>query len=177
MSIVNNVGRGKKSYSVKPENLNLDEYKNLLLNKLRDSLEITGFNIASLELELEPNMISHMAMSSQGVTESVTCSTSFVSGHNPLSKIKVKKNMTNEVQQIQQAKLVLRDVHPFVKWAGGKGQLLSELNRMIPSQFNRYFEPFLGGGAMFLHLMSNGIRFNACLSDTNAELYQLTLIR
>jgi DNA adenine methylase len=41
---------------------------------------------------------------------------------------------------------------------------------MIPSQFNRYFEPFLGGGAMFLHLMSRGIRFNACLSDINAEL-------
>src|ERR1700757_1929321 len=64
----------------------------------------------------------------------------------------------------------LRDVHPFVKWAGGKGQLLPELNRMIPSQFNRYFEPFLGGGAMFLHLMSSGMRFNACLSDINAEL-------
>jgi hypothetical protein len=38
----------------------------------------------------------------------------------------------------------LRDVHPFVKWAGGKGQLLPELDKMIPSQFNTYFEPFLG---------------------------------
>jgi DNA adenine methylase len=64
----------------------------------------------------------------------------------------------------------LRDVHPFVKFAGGKGQILSELDKLIPSQFNRYFEPFLGGGAMFLHLMSRGVRFNACLSDTNAEL-------
>jgi DNA adenine methylase len=64
----------------------------------------------------------------------------------------------------------LPDVHPFVKWAGGKSQLLSELNKMIPSQFNRYFEPFLGGGAMFLHLISSGMRFNACLSDINAEL-------
>src|ERR1700739_210990 len=64
----------------------------------------------------------------------------------------------------------LRDVHPFVKWAGGKGQLLPQLNKMIPSQFNRYFEPFLGGGAMFLYLISSGRRFNACLSDINAEL-------
>ena len=64
----------------------------------------------------------------------------------------------------------LRDVHPFVKWAGGKCQLLSELDKLIPSQFNRYFEPFLGGGAMFYHLVSSGIRFNACLSDTNGEL-------
>jgi DNA adenine methylase len=64
----------------------------------------------------------------------------------------------------------LPDVHPFVKWAGGKGQLLPELNKMIPCQFNTYFEPFLGGGAMFFYLMSNGIRLNACLSDTNGEL-------
>ncbi|MFZ0223395.1 MAG: DNA polymerase domain-containing protein, partial [Candidatus Nitrosopolaris sp.] len=58
----------KKVYSVKPENLNLDEYKNLLLNKLKDSLEIAGFNTAALERELlEPNTFSHMAMPSRGV--------------------------------------------------------------------------------------------------------------
>jgi DNA adenine methylase len=62
------------------------------------------------------------------------------------------------------------DVHPFIKWAGGKGQLLSELDKLIPSQFNRYFEPFLGGGAMFFYMMSSGMGFNACLSDTNTEL-------
>ncbi len=65
----------------------------------------------------------------------------------------------------------LRDVHPFVKWAGGKGQLLPELNKMIPNQFNTYFEPFLGGGAMFFYLVSRGMKFNnAYLSDTNIEL-------
>src|SRR5690348_1607203 len=65
----------------------------------------------------------------------------------------------------------LRDVHPFVKWAGGKGQLLTELNKMIPSQFNTYFEPFLGGGAVFFYLVSRGTKFNnGYLSDTNAEL-------
>ena len=42
----------KKRYSVKPENLNLDEYKNLLLKKLTDSLEITGFNMDDLRLQL-----------------------------------------------------------------------------------------------------------------------------
>ena len=51
----------------------------------------------------------------------------------------------------------LLDVHPFLKWAGEKGQLLPELDKMIPSQFNRYFEPFLGGGAMYLDLMSRGM--------------------
>jgi DNA polymerase, archaea type len=42
----------KKDYSIKPENLNLDEYKELLLNKLKDSLEITGFNIDDLRSQL-----------------------------------------------------------------------------------------------------------------------------
>jgi DNA polymerase elongation subunit (family B) len=44
--------RRKKRYSVKPENLNLDEYKNVLLNKLKDSLEIAGFNMDELKLQL-----------------------------------------------------------------------------------------------------------------------------
>ena len=65
----------------------------------------------------------------------------------------------------------LRHSYPFVKWAGGKNQLLPELNSMIPSKFNRYFEPFLGGGALFFHLVSDkNITFTACLSDTNNEL-------
>ena len=64
----------------------------------------------------------------------------------------------------------LRDVHPFVKWAGGKGQLLPQLDKLIPSQFNRYFEPFLRGAAMFIHLASKNMISTAYLSDTNEEL-------
>jgi DNA adenine methylase len=65
----------------------------------------------------------------------------------------------------------LRHCYPFVKWAGGKTQVLSDLDSMIPSQFNRYFEPFIGGGAMFFHLISDrNMRFGAYLSDINAEL-------
>src|SRR5919107_448023 len=65
----------------------------------------------------------------------------------------------------------LPQIHPFVKWAGGKTQLLSRLDEVIPSGFNQYFEPFLGGGAMFFHLISNkNIGFTAYLSDLNGEL-------
>ena len=61
--------------------------------------------------------------------------------------------------------------YPFVKWAGGKTQLLSEIDELIPSEFNQYFEPFLGGGAMFFHIISNkDILFTAYLSDVNEEL-------
>ena len=58
---------------------------------------------------------------------------------------------------------------PFLKWAGGKTQLISELDSEIPP-FSRYFEPFLGGGALFFHLASSRLPFTAYLSDANAEL-------
>lgn len=58
--------------------------------------------------------------------------------------------------------------HPFIKWAGGKGQLIPQIIRLIPTKFSRYFEPFLGGGAVFFQLAS--LDRNAFLSDINYEL-------
>jgi DNA adenine methylase len=57
---------------------------------------------------------------------------------------------------------------PFVKWAGGKSQLLPKISVHIP-QFTRYFEPFLGGGALFFNLASR-LQFAAYLSDANGDL-------
>jgi DNA adenine methylase len=58
---------------------------------------------------------------------------------------------------------------PFLKWAGGKSQLLPELQAHIPD-FQNYYEPFLGGGALFFHLASSRPNFRAYLSDRNSEL-------
>jgi DNA adenine methylase len=57
---------------------------------------------------------------------------------------------------------------PFLKWVGGKGALLAQLQPLLPPGYakQRYFEPFLGGGAMFFHL---GPR-RAVLGDMNKEL-------
>jgi len=55
---------------------------------------------------------------------------------------------------------------PFLKWAGGKSQLLTELLARVPKSFNCYFEPFLGGGALFFGLQPKKAR----LSDNNSEL-------
>ncbi|WP_081780729.1 Dam family site-specific DNA-(adenine-N6)-methyltransferase [Sulfitobacter sp. 20_GPM-1509m] len=58
---------------------------------------------------------------------------------------------------------------PFLKWAGGKRWLLPELRKHIPEDYKRYFEPFLGGGAVFF-----GVRpGKAVLSDLNSDLIQL----
>lgn len=55
---------------------------------------------------------------------------------------------------------------PIVKWAGGKTQLLGELLARRPLRIRRYFEPFLGGGAMFFRLAPR----RAVLSDRNDDL-------
>nr|WP_217702916.1 DNA adenine methylase [Metamycoplasma hominis] len=41
-------------------------------------------------------------------------------------------------------------IKPFVKWAGGKTQILEKLLNFIPKKFNNYYEPFIGGGSLLL---------------------------
>lgn len=55
---------------------------------------------------------------------------------------------------------------PFVKWVGGKAQLMKEITTRLPQTFTRYYEPFVGGGALFFHLQPK----QAYLSDINDEL-------
>jgi DNA adenine methylase len=69
--------------------------------------------------------------------------------------------------------LPLRDVpRPFVKWVGGKTQLLAELFRLLPERFGDYHEPFMGGGAVFFGLSRHGALDGrrVSLSDVNREL-------
>ena len=59
-------------------------------------------------------------------------------------------------------------MHPFVKWAGGKTQLLDKLVALMPKEYNHYFEPFIGGGALLFHVAPNEFTIN----DFNSELVQ-----
>lgn len=65
---------------------------------------------------------------------------------------------------------------PFVKWAGGKGQLLVELENRLPAYIlqgktiPRYVEPFVGGGAMFFNLQNRYKIGESFLSDCNEDL-------
>lgn len=55
---------------------------------------------------------------------------------------------------------------PFLKWVGGKSQLLNELQKYIPQSYNKYIEPFVGGGALFFNLSPE----TAIINDSNEEL-------
>jgi DNA adenine methylase len=59
---------------------------------------------------------------------------------------------------------------PFVKWAGGKRQLLPILSQHTPKNFDTYFEPFLGGGAVLFHLISKNSQLKCFVSDLNSTL-------
>ena len=55
---------------------------------------------------------------------------------------------------------------PFLKWVGGKRKLLPELVKRLPKDYLIYYEPFMGGSALFWHLQPQ----KAVLSDINPEL-------
>lgn len=68
--------------------------------------------------------------------------------------------------------IYIKKYQPFIKWVGGKRGLLSQILPLIPKNFNNYFEPFLGGGALFFELYSLGHlkNKNIYLFDINSEL-------
>lgn len=61
---------------------------------------------------------------------------------------------------------------PFLKWAGGKAQLLPQLVQRTPESFKRYFEPFVGGGALFFRIAPQ----SAYLSDSNQDLINAYIV-
>ena len=65
---------------------------------------------------------------------------------------------------------------PFIKWVGGKGQLIEQLDSYLPSDFDKwdnvtYIEPFVGGGAMLFHMLQNYPNISSVyINDVNIEL-------
>lgn len=68
--------------------------------------------------------------------------------------------------------LIENSVKPFVKWVGGKGQLLEELQKHLPKEnkYTKYAEPMVGGGALFFNVVSMGKFSQFYISDINKEL-------
>ena len=64
----------------------------------------------------------------------------------------------------------LVEAQPFLKWAGGKSQLLGQFDEYFPDSIDSYCEPFVGGGAVFFHLKARFPEMQVALYDNNAEL-------
>ncbi|MCA9813314.1 MAG: DNA adenine methylase [Nitrosarchaeum sp.] len=70
----------------------------------------------------------------------------------------------------QQYSQILATPRPFVKWAGGKRQLIPILNQNLPSRFGTYHEPFIGGGALLFHVLTQKSNQRCSISDLNSDL-------
>lgn len=78
------------------------------------------------------------------------------------------------VAKESQSKLYLKNkkATPFVKWVGGKRSILADIKAYLPLKFSNYYEPFVGGGALFFALGKK----NAFISDLNIELITTYLV-
>lgn len=77
---------------------------------------------------------------------------------------KIIKTCYNYINKV--GGIVKLGIKPFVKWAGGKRQLIPEIEKRLPKKFNRYYEPFVGGGALFMYLQND----HTIISDYSKEL-------
>ena len=66
-------------------------------------------------------------------------------------------------------------VKPFVKWAGGKSQLLNEIRAKYPETIDKYCEPFVGGGAVLLDVLANCQPKEVLINAINCEPLTLTI--
>lgn len=74
-----------------------------------------------------------------------------------------------KLNHIELEKTSFRNPTPLLKWAGGKKQMLDILINEVPQRYNKYIEPFIGGGALFFELQNE----NSIISDSNEELINL----
>lgn len=81
------------------------------------------------------------------------------------SMIYIKNVVTND-------KVDEMELQPFLKWPGGKRWLVQEKINLFPNKYNRYYEPFVGSGAVFFALKTP----SACISDINEEVINLYLV-
>ncbi|MCK4796810.1 MAG: apolipoprotein N-acyltransferase [Spirochaetes bacterium] len=74
--------------------------------------------------------------------------------------------ITQRRNENREYKKITGPPRPFIKWVGGKRQILSQIDRYLPKKYNKYIEPFVGGGALFFYLLQE----NAIIIDNNPDL-------
>lgn len=89
----------------------------------------------------------------------------------PVEVFRDHREVAESLQRGQTKALFDSDpAQPFLKWAGGKSQLLPQLEPLFPRSITSYCEPFMGGGAVFFHLRKTFPLLRTMLRDINADL-------
>lgn len=121
-------------------------------------IEEHGYSIASLAQSI-------------GISQSTLRDT--VSKHESVDewKVGVFRAVSDELEMgmdemYQELLLQSESLTPFIKWVGGKRQLLGEIEKLMPEKYDTYYEPFVGGGAVLLHNLPK----KAVINDLNSEL-------
>ena len=75
----------------------------------------------------------------------------------------------------------MEKIRPFLKWAGGKSQLIGQINQYLPTELTdgkikTYIEPFVGGGAVLIEVLQKYDVENAIAFDINADLINCYLV-
>lgn len=121
---------------------------------LKDVAELNGLTMKQLS-----------ELSGIKYTTLVSTSKKDITSWTPEIKIKVSETLKMNVRSFES--IMHGDVlSPFIKWVGGKRQLLPQLIDSLPPKYNTYFEPFIGGGALLLRLAPS----HAVINDFNDEL-------
>ncbi|MFA6917534.1 MAG: DNA adenine methylase [Candidatus Gracilibacteria bacterium] len=83
-----------------------------------------------------------------------------------------KTGLNTTIDKVGFRESTKKPAKPFLKWVGGKTQLLGELKKYVPKTFNKYIEPFVGGGALLFDLAPQ----KAVINDANEELINAYII-
>lgn len=83
-----------------------------------------------------------------------------------------KKNIKYNIVKKDYDNMKEKKITPFIKWPGGKSWFINQLLEIIPTEYNNYYEPFLGGGSVFWGLRPQ----KALIADINEELINLYII-
>ncbi len=87
--------------------------------------------------------------------------------------IPINTEKPKDARSLRYSESLIQKAKPFLKWAGGKGQLLSELEQYYPFKDNKitkYAEPFVGGGAVLFDILNKFAIEEIYISDINREL-------
>ena len=126
----------------------------LIMTALKDISRLNGFTIKQVA---DQAGIPYTTLTS--------AATRPIEHWNPVLKVAVANVLNISINEFENS-MKGRVMSPFIKWVGGKRQLLPELVKYLPHGFNKYYEPFVGGGALFLRITPK----EAVINDYNEEL-------